>query len=411
MNKTDQSQLLTRIYQIMVFNSILNCSLIANVPYFSSFTRFVMLSLLFWGSLMHFMKNKGTNVKLIVGVLILIAVSLIVMKESNSRYTIIILLFLMIVYRDVEPRQFCKKYVEAACAAMLVVFFLLIVGILPNEYRTEYRHGLSSIGMLKYRYNLGFINSTVSANFAFHISLAYMFYKQDMFRLKDALLIFVPTTILYILTDTKAAYFELLLAILIFTFLKVIKRDWFKKAIGFFSIWLMPLGACAEIYIANDFTTSNPVYVIIDEAMTYRMSWGARALKTYPIGLFGNNITWAANGYDETSQLVDMFYLRCAIQYGIVFLCLIIIGFMGISAFLKSKENYYGCVIILILSLHSITDPQLLEYACVPLLIMLLTGYKYVFANRKQRKNGNNQMESNQSISNGQPFYKPESGL
>ena len=123
----------------------------------------------------------------------------------------------------------------------------------------------------------------------------------------------------------------------------------------------------------------------MDATLSYRLSWVARALKAYPIGLFGNNITWEATAYSETSQLVDMFYLRCAIQYGLIFLFVVIIGFMGVSAYFKLKENYFGCVIILTLAMHSITDPQLLEYSCVPLLIMLLTGYKTILDSFKLR--------------------------
>ena len=385
-NRINRSRLLMQFYQILVFNAILNSSLISRVPYFSIIVRYVLLLLVFLGTLVHLFGNKKTDLKILMIEFGFVAISLIVMNESNSRYALILLLFLVIIYRDVDPRQFCRKYVEAAVAAMLFVIILLIVGILPNEYRIEFRHGISSIGLLQYRYNLGFINSTVPANFAFHISLAFLFYKQDRFKPKDAILILVPTTIIYALTDTKAAYFEGILAILAVGFLKIIKRNWFKRLIGFLSIWLMPVSAFIELYIANNFTTSNPVYALMDKLLTYRLSWVARALKSYDIGLLGNNITWGKVDNNSTYQLVDMFYLRCAIQYGLIFLFVIIIGFMGISAYFKSKGNYYGCAIIMILALHSITDPQLLEFTCVPLLVLLFTGYKYIIERTRRKK-------------------------
>ena len=385
MKITNRSQLLTLFYQIMVFNAILNSSQFSKIPYFSLITKVVLLTLVFAGVLVWLLGNRKINKALVVFALIFIAISLIVMKKSNSHIAIIMLLYLMIIYRDVEPKQFCKKYVEAAIFAMSIVFVLCLIGIFPNEYR--YR--IATTGQIQNRYYLGFNFSTASPNFAFHVSLAYLFYKQDKLKLKDAILILIPNTILYILTDTRAAYFEVIFAMLIFWLFKVIKRDWFKKVIGTISIWAMPVLAGVELFIANNYTTSNPVYVLIDATLSYRLSWVARALKVYSIGLFGNNILWEANAHTETSQLVDMFYLRCAIQYGLIFLFVIIIGFMGVSAYCKLKENYYGCVIILTLVMHSITDPQLLEYSCVPLLIMLLTGYKTIldsfkFRNRKK---------------------------
>ena len=369
----------------MVFNAILNSSQFSQIPYFSLMTRMIFFILLFAGVGLWFYGKQKVNKGLIFVVAVIIGVFLIVMKESESQIAIMMLLYMMIINKDIEPRQFCKKYVVATVFAMLLVFALCCIGVFPNEYR--YR--LTSDGMTKYRYYLGFNTATVAANFAFHISLAYLFYKQEKFKFKDALLVIIPNTLLYILTDTRAAYFETLLAVTIFCFLKSIRTGWFKKMIGFLSIWSMPIFAGAELYIANNYTTSNPIYVAIDAAFSYRLSWAVKALKSYPIGLFGNNVTWAANGYTETAQLVDMFYLRCAIQYGVIFLCIIIIGFMGMSAYFKSKENYFGCTIIIILALHSITDPQLLEYSCVPLLILFLNGYRYIhdtFSLKKRRR-------------------------
>lgn len=339
------------------------------------------MTLIFTGTIVWLAGIRKINKALAAVVLILIAVSLVVMKESNTRLSIIMLLYLMIVYRDVEPKQFCKKYVEAAVIAMSIVFVLCLIGIFPNEYR--YR--IASTGAVQNRYYLGFKTTTAPPNFAFHVSLAYLFYKQEKFKLKDAVLIIIPSTILYILTDTRAAYFEGIFAMLIFGLLKVFKKDWFKKVIGTISIWAMPVFAGIELFITNDYTTSNPVYVLLDATLSHRLNWVARAIKVYPIGLFGNNIIWESKAYTAASQLVDMFYLRCAIQYGLVFLFVIIIGFMGISTYFKKNENYFGCVIILTLAIHSITDPQLLEYACVPLLIMLLTGYKTILDSFKLR--------------------------
>lgn len=374
MNRKKKSHILTMIYQIMVINSILNASHFSKIPYFSVFTKLMLLTLVFAGIVVWFGNKRTINKRLVPIVIILVTISLIVMKESDTLIAIVMVLYLMIFYQDVDPRRFCKKYVEAAVTAMLFVFVLCIIGVFPNEY--TYR--IARSGATHYRYTLGFNYPTVSSNFAFHISLAYLFYKQEKFKFRDAVILLIPNTILYFLTDTRAAYFEVLFAILFFGVLKACKRDWLKNAIGLISIWAMPLFAGTELYIAKNYSATNPIYATIDAALTYRLSWVARAIRTYPIGLFGNNIMWETGTLSDTSQLVDMFYLRCAIQYGLVFLFVIIIGFMGISAYLKSRGNYYGCIIILTLAIHSITDPQLIEYSCVPLLIMLLTGYKYI---------------------------------
>lgn len=399
MLKMTKNQLLTLIYQLMVFNAILNSSRFSKVPYFSPLMRILTLFLMLIGVGVWFYKKHKINKGLVFVVAVMITISLIVMKESDSQMAILTLLYMMIINKDIEPEKFCKKYVIAATAAMCIVFLFCIIGIFPNEFVSR----LSSNGLVKNRYYFGFNFATASANFAFHISLAYLFYRQDKFNIKDFLLLLVPNTLLYIYTNTRAAYFELLFIIVIFYLVKKIYWRWFKGIIGFLSIWLMPVLAIAELYVANHYTTSKQIYVLMDTALSYRLSWVVRALKLYPIGLFGNNITWASDGYTTTSQLVDMFYLRCAIQYGLIFLFVIILGFMGISSYFKYNENYYGCVIIITLAIHSITDPQLLDFSCVPLLIMLLNGYKQILdsfslKNRKKRHKKNNLLSRRNSF-------------
>ena len=384
-NKLNVSQTLTLLYQIVVFNTILDTSQFSKMPYFSFFTKVLLGSVIIAATLLWMFEKGKINKRLIALVIPILGISLVVMVKSDSQISILMVLFLMFIYQDVEPRRFCKKYVEAAIASMVVVFFLCLIGIFPNEYR--YR--ITSSGLVKNRYYLGFIYATVSPNFAFHISLAYLFYKQEDFKFIDALLLLIPNTILYILTDTRAAYFESIFAIVLFWMLKLIKRNWFKKTIGFLSMWLMPFLATIELYIAYA-GPSNPLYSMLNAFLSFRFSYVTRALKAYPIGLWGNRITWESGEFVDGSQLVDMFYIRCAIQYGLVFLIIVIIGFMGISAYFKSNGNYFGCIIILILAIHSITDPQLLEYACVPLLIMLLTGYKTIIDNIKHRRKRKN---------------------
>lgn len=384
-NKLNVSQTLTLLYQIVVFNTILDTSQFSKMPYFSFFTKVLLGSVVIAATLLWMFEKGKINKRLIALVIPILGISLVVMVKSDSQISILMVLFLMFIYQDVEPRRFCKKYVEAAIASMVVVFFLCLIGIFPNEYR--YR--ITSSGLVKNRYYLGFIYATVSPNFAFHISLAYLFYKQEDFKFIDALLLLIPSTILYILTDTRAAYFESIFAIVLFWMLKLIKRNWFKKTIGFLSMWLMPFLATIELYIAYA-GPSNPLYSMLNAFLSFRFSYVTRALKAYPIGLWGNRITWESGEFVDGSQLVDMFYIRCAIQYGLVFLIIVIIGFMGISAYFKSNGNYFGCIIILILAIHSITDPQLLEYSCVPLLIMLLTGYKTIIDNIKHRRKRKN---------------------
>ncbi len=382
MKTINKNQILILLYQVLVFNSVLNSSQFSRVPFFSAFTRIVQLTIVFSGAALWLFGKKIIN-KAVIGIaLILIAISLVVMKESDSRIAIIMLLYLMIIYKDIDPQLFCKKYVEAAVLAMLLIIMLYLMGVFPSEYK--YRIGFS--GVVQRRYYLGFKYATGAPNFAFHISLAYLFYKQEKFRIKDVLILLIPNTILYFLTYTRAAYYEVICAIIAFWLIGKINQDWFKKTISFISIWSMPFFASVELYIAKKNNISNQIYVLMDKLLSYRLSWVAKALRVYPIGLFGNRITWEANTFTESSQLVDMFYLRCAIQYGLVFLFAIIIGFMGVSSYFRYKENYYGCVIILILAIHSITDPQLLEYASVPLLIMLLTGYKYIMDCFKQNR-------------------------
>ena len=95
----------------------------------------------------------------------------------------------------------------------------------------------------------------------------------------------------------------------------------------------------------------------------------------YGITLFGQKISWITQSQwlsELRYDYVDSSFLNVLFNYGVVILVLIVFGFYLLSYQRIAKSSYYTAM-LLILTLHCIYDPQLLEISHNPSILFL--GY------------------------------------
>ena len=88
-------------------------------------------------------------------------------------------------------------------------------------------------------------------------------------------------------------------------------------------------------------------------------------------------------GFIDTYNYVDCAYLNILINYGVIVLLILCIGFMFIGKGVKEKNT---CIVIIFLAIHSITDPQLIELMYNPFLLLLGEFLRYRIKINKKRK-------------------------
>ena len=306
---------------------------------------------------------------------------LIVSAKSQSRILLEIILFVYSA-RNIPIKKILKVTLNLQIILTMVIVISSILGIIENDvwYRDD--------GQL--RYGLGYRYTSYLSNFFFHMILMYAYIKDNKkISFLNVILILVLNEIIYRATDTRAVYYLIILLVILIYIFQYSKINIQKNI--FFNIlfkYCFIIFAFIAIYCSINFDNSNGIYRGLNEILSGRLDLGRISYEQYGIPILGQFVQWATGragierGYTVAYRYVDSSYLNIAINYGIIFLALICIGFTIIMINLVKKNKVKECVVLLFLAIHSITDPQLIQLQYNPFLLMLgaifYEKYRYI---------------------------------
>lgn len=224
------------------------------------------------------------------------------------------------------------------------------------------------------RQSLGFGWVTYSANYFLSYAICGIFLNKG----RKHLFLFVfalgaVSIILFLLTNTRVAFYETILLLLLYILVEKRKLDLTRFfVVRLLLIFSFLICAVFSIWIAFNFDNGNPVMRMINEMMTYRLSLANTATKLYGINIWGNSIAWTLTPTaTESYMYVDISYVQILIQYGlVVFIYVLLLFTLLMHRFVKDKNNI-AIICLLMIALHSITDPQLFNLAYNPFLLAL----------------------------------------
>ena len=316
-------------------------------------------------------KNSG------IFITILFLAIIVGLKAENLRDLILISLFLLEA-RNMEFKRFARFYCIISSIFLFFVLACDAIGVFDSITVNVVRSTNNTV-----RHLLGFNFTTYSANFFLSIVLAYLYIDNRKKRLLSNIILLLLNYFFFFFTDTKVAFFETLLFIVGVEIIKLTKFKIEKHVVvAFFSRFIFVFSAAVSLFVAFSYQT-NFFIRGIDKIFNYRISLAYRALAEYPIMLFGNKVEWVLKSGEYAYFYVDCSYIQVLLQYGLVIFALIILGFTSLikKEIAESENITVWCLIIV--ALHSITDPQLLNLAYNPFLLML----PLIFVRRDDRKN------------------------
>lgn len=300
---------------------------------------------------------------------ILCGLVFIISINSNSKILLEVMIFIYAA-RNIRFRDIVKVSLILHCVLMGFIILSSMLGIIKNDI------WIRDNGLI--RYGLGYTYCTFSSNFYYHIVLMYVFLKDKIdFKIIDTSIILIINQIFYILTDTKAVYYLIILLMILLWYIKfnknIIRVNIMNKLVF---KYCFVISALISIVSSIYYNSSNIVYVILNKIFTDRLVLGNIVYKEYGIPLFGQNVQWITGraGIDRASdsvyRFVDSSYLNIAINFGIIILILICIGFTIICKKALEDNKKSICIALLFLAIHSISDPQLLQPQYHPFLLI-----------------------------------------
>lgn len=259
-----------------------------------------------------------------------------------------------------------RLYLYTVIAVVLMTLLLYAVGI--YQYDVFLQGG-------RVRLYLGFTFTTYLPNYFFHALLIYFIVKRKPIDILDTSVILFINWIIMQCTATRAVYYEVYLLLLLEWGLRVFPGLYKNILFSAGSILTMPIAAVVSIYVSSIYDPTNELLVLLDQKLTYRLQLGKTAISEYGFSPFGQITQWVTGrlGVERTTDYfyVDCAYVNIAITYGVIILILVVLGFMYLGWRANAERKYILSISLLMVAVHSITDPQLFQLQYDPFLILI----------------------------------------
>ena len=229
---------------------------------------------------------------------------------------------------------------------------------------------------------LGFQWATTAPILFLFIVFGGIYLNRGRLSLIGAVLINVVNVFLFILTDSRMAFLVTFVTTLHFLcFGHLMKKGSFARALKWIFIALPWLFAVFSIYLHKIYTEDSAFLVKLNAKLSNRLYLGNRGIKEYGIHLFGNKIKWVGYSIGETDEVkaggynfVDCSYLQILLEYGVLFLLLILVIYSFIIYKAYKSNKYYAVWILAIILMFGMTEPRLLNLLYNPFILLACAG-------------------------------------
>ena len=309
----------------------------------------------------NFEKNNFLCLMVMIGVSVLCFL-------SNSNMTMVLYLVFFVSAYELDSERFLKVTIWAQGFLLALVVLGSQIGLVEDYIftpETRLRHGL------------GFSWTTTSAVLFLFIVFEYIALRKEKLKYVEIILLEGIGVVLYELTNSRMVF---ALCSVFLMFIAGAKLLGFRFSITHFFrklFVLVPSVLCILAIAIHAFYNSNSAFwEKLNSFLSGRLKLGKEGLQDYGISLFGTSITW--EGYSakkivtNTYNYVDCSYLRILLEYGIIFLVIVVAIFTVVIYKSIKSENYFLLWSVVFVLILSITEPRLMNLSFNPFSVLVM---------------------------------------
>ena len=310
-------------------------------------------------------RKKIPRVQL-VGYIVMLCLGAISLLFSKRETTVFFVLMFLVMGCVADPQKVLKTYFVLTLTMTIIVLLSLGAGVLPN-----YVQRLTD----RTRYYCGFIYVTYLANYFFHLLIVWVALRKKEITVLSTAVILIINYLIYHFTDTRAAFYMVFMLLFVLWIHRLFPRFFRLRWVKRLFVGAAAVLAIVAIGLSAFYIGGNPFFEFMNRLMNGRLWLAFCAIREYGISLFGTvtewNVSTLSTVTDKPYFYVDSSYVNIMLSYGVVFLILIVIGFTFLEKRNIRKKNDLFCIAVLMLLVHSFSDPQLLDFRFDPFLLML----------------------------------------
>lgn len=309
--------------------------------------------------------DKHSTESIIYSTLILV-VAVLISYITSGWYVIMVLAILLVNMKNINIRK-------------LIIIWIIEISILMLFIAISYKIGVIGETTISWdrdtgieRYTLGYNYTTFSSNYFFHLTIFYLYIKGNLIKYLELGVLALLNIYLYNFTNTKAAVIYSVLAIILVILMKKFN---FSKGVSYINKFSMFVGGFVAGLLTYLYKYDSAIISEINVILSGRLYYGYKGIEEYGITLFGQKITWITEVILDSElqyNYIDSSYLNIMFNYGIIMLLFVMLGYYVLGKRNISNDIYYS-ILILIITLHSMFDPQLIEIMYNPSILLL--GY------------------------------------
>ena len=337
------------------YEFIKNCIDIIKLIVFVIFSIDILLDL----------KSKKIDKKTFLILAPLGLLSVITLLASRKPHMLILTLFVA-EFRKFKFEDVVKFALAAFQTTFIVVITLSIFKVLPNLYIERSAEQM--------RYALGFGYVTIASTCFLFIILMSAYLKKSNMPWVEVLYSFLISILLYYITDSRCDFFISIGVILSIALIKLIKNFNFdkffqNKYIKLLIVALPMFFLLMSVIIYLLYLNKVDFVIKLDRILSGRLFYTAKAIEKYGYSIFGVDVSFGAiNAVDnaiiqpDNYHFVDNGYFHILLNYGLVNLLLVIVGYTLMLHKSIKKQNYWLVFCLIVSLINGLIEPYLIEY-------------------------------------------------
>lgn len=261
----------------------------------------------------------------------------------------------------------------------ILITFLCILLSIETTHIMDYNYGI--------RYSFFFEHPNTFSALVLGLLVEYIYLRFDKLKLVDIFGIIIFTVVTYYFTKSRTFLYLVFLIMLLLPFVKVKKRilKIFSRPF-IIRVLLISVVFCSFVlmlYSSKENLQSNEFIGAIDGVLSRRLKYSNLAYENFGIHLFPtyadfDNTIVQVSKYVHTKLIVDNLYTNFFVQYGFLWLFILVYCVFRASRCFKPKD----ILLFIIMILSSITESYSINVGMTPYLIIiayyLINGRGYI---------------------------------
>ena len=326
----------------------------------------------------YFFRGLYTKNEIIISVLI----GMILLISFYNYHSVMVManIFAILAFKKFDAKKVIKIYLYATIIGFLINIFLGLFTIYSNDTPRILND------MKRMRYGLGFFYTSFGPFYFTSIVLAYI-YIRDKIKLYEYVIAMLIDIILFILTDTKAAFFYVLLSLVLHYIFTYCKKNFLYNIFSIVAILSYSLFFAVAFFLSLFYDSNNKIFILFNKILSGRLGLTNNALQMYGFKVFGQNVPIVNGGATHVdSSMISMLMLN-----GLTILLISLI-FMTYFTYITYKTKNISLLIALfIIAFRSSFDLGFMALQLSPFVVAFLpTFYEYKDIKNNVYSNDNN---------------------